>query len=37
MIKSFKDKEAEAIFNGERSRKLPGEIQNSMARHLFLE
>ena len=27
MIKSFKDKEAEKIFNQEYSRKLPKEIQ----------
>jgi proteic killer suppression protein len=28
MIKSFKDSEAERIWNGERSRKLPHDIQN---------
>ena len=28
MIRTFKDREAERIWNGERSRRLPGEIQN---------
>ena len=36
MIKSFKDKEAEAIFNGERSRRLPGEIQTAARRKLLM-
>ena len=36
MIKSFKDKETEAIFNGERSRKLPGEIQTAARRKLLM-
>lgn len=34
MIKSFGDKEAEAIYNGERSRKLPGNIQETARRKL---
>lgn len=34
MIKSFKDKEAELIFNGIRSRKLPGDIQETARRKL---
>ena len=36
MIKSFKDKEAEAIFNGVRSRKLPLDIQTAAQRKLWL-
>ena len=36
MIKSFSDKEAEAIFNGIRSRKLPGDIQQSARRKLMM-
>ena len=28
MIRSFADKESETIWNGERSRKLPPDIQN---------
>ena len=28
MIKNFADKETERIFNGECSRKLPGDIQS---------
>ena len=36
MIKSFRDKEAEAIFRGERSRKLPGDIQVAAQRKLWL-
>ena len=36
MIKSFSDKEAEAIFNGVRSRKLPGDIQCAAQRKLWL-
>ena len=34
MIKSFKDKEAEAIYQGIRSRKLPGNIQDVARRKL---
>ncbi len=34
MIKSFKDKEAEKIFYGERSKKLPGDIQTAALRKL---
>lgn len=34
MIKSFKDKEAEAVFNGIRSRILPGDIQNAARKKL---
>ena len=36
MIKSFGDKEAEAIFNGERSRKLPGDIQMAARKKLLM-
>ena len=36
MIKSFKDKEAELIFKGIRSRKLPGNIQMSARRKLLM-
>ena len=34
MIKSFKDKETEAIYNGLRSRKLPDDIQENARRKL---
>lgn len=34
MIKSFADKESEKIWNGIRSRKLPGEIQDVARRKL---
>ena len=34
MIKSFKDKEAEKIYNGLRSAKLPGNIQDTARRQL---
>ena len=34
MIKSFKDKEAEKIYNGLRSAKLPGSIQDTARRRL---
>jgi proteic killer suppression protein len=34
MIKSFGDKETEKIWNGERSRKLPNEIQQISRRKL---
>ena len=34
MIKSFKDKEAEKIYNGLRSAKLPGIIQDTARRRL---
>ena len=34
MIKSFKDKETEAVYNGERSRKLPGDIQTAARRKM---
>ena len=34
MIKSFKDKEAETIYNGKRSSKLPGDIQQTARRKL---
>ena len=34
MIKSFKDKEAEKIYRGERSKKLPGDIQEATRRRL---
>ena len=36
MIKSFKDKEAETIFRGERSLKLPDDIQRTAQRKLWL-
>ena len=36
MIKSFIDKEAEKLFNGERSRKLPGDIQVPARRKLLM-
>ncbi len=35
MINGFKDKEAEKIFNSERSRKLPGDIQPTARRKLL--
>ncbi len=34
MINGFKDKETEKIFNGERSKKLPGDIQQTTRRRL---
>ena len=34
MIKDFKDKEAEKIYNGLRSAKLPGNIQDTVRRRL---
>ncbi|WP_420628101.1 type II toxin-antitoxin system RelE/ParE family toxin [Candidatus Leptofilum sp.] len=34
MIQSFKDKEAEKIFRRQRSRKLPGDIQQMALRKL---
>ena len=34
MIKSFRSKETEKIWNGEFSKKLPGEIQNIARRKL---
>ncbi|MDP2647155.1 MAG: type II toxin-antitoxin system RelE/ParE family toxin [Desulfobacterales bacterium] len=34
MIRSFKDKEAEKIFNRERSRKLPEDLQRTALRKL---
>lgn len=34
MIKSFGDKESEKIWNGIRSKKLPGEVQNVARRKL---
>jgi proteic killer suppression protein len=34
MIRSFKDEEAEKIWNGERSRKLPAQIQQRAFRRL---
>ena len=34
MIKSFKDKEAEKIYDGLRSAKLPGNIQDTARRRL---
>ncbi len=34
MIKSFRDKETEKIFNRQRSRKLPGDIQQIALRKL---
>ena len=36
MIKSFKDKETEAIFKGLRSRKLPADIQGNAIRKLWV-
>lgn len=36
MIRSFKDAEAEKIWNGERSRKLPADIQQRAFRRLQL-
>jgi len=36
MIRGFKDREAEKIFDGERSRKLPGDIQQTARRRLIL-
>ena len=34
MIKGFKDKETEAVFNGKRSWRLPGNIQETARRKL---
>ena len=34
MIKSFNCKETEKIYNGERSKKFPGDIQDSARRRL---
>ncbi len=36
MIKSFGEKEAEKIFRGERSRKLPGDIQQAARKKLLM-
>jgi proteic killer suppression protein len=36
MIRSFADRETERIWNGERSRKLPPDIQNRGLKLLFL-
>ncbi|WP_455272362.1 type II toxin-antitoxin system RelE/ParE family toxin [Rhizobium herbae] len=36
MIKSFADRETEGIWNGRRSRRLPGEIQTIALRKLRL-
>lgn len=36
MIKSFGDKQTEAVFNGKRSRKLPEDIQVSAQKKLWL-
>lgn len=36
MIRSFKDKETEKVFNRERSRKLPPEIHRRAKRKLLL-
>lgn len=35
MIRSFKDQETEKIFNGQRSRRLPPDIQNVVRRKLI--
>ncbi len=35
MIKSFKDKDTEAIYKGERSRRIPGDIQRIAQRKLW--
>lgn len=36
VIKAFKDKETEKVFNGLRSRKLPGDIQRIAERKLIM-
>ena len=36
MIKSFADKETEALYGGRRSRRLPGDIQCAAQRKLWL-
>lgn len=36
MIKSFKDKETEAIYHGKRSSKLPGDIQRGAQKKLWM-
>jgi len=36
MINSFKDKEAESIYHGERSRKLPDNIQLAARKKLLM-
>lgn len=36
MIRSFRDRETEAIWNGDRSRRLPGDIQAAALRKLSL-
>ncbi|MGI9301433.1 MAG: type II toxin-antitoxin system RelE/ParE family toxin [Gammaproteobacteria bacterium] len=35
MIESFRDEETEKIFNGQRSRRLPPDIQNTARRKLI--
>ena len=35
MIRSFKDKDTEAVFNGSHSRRLPTDIQRSARRRLL--
>ncbi len=34
MIRSFRDRETEKVWNGERSRRLPGDIQDAALRKL---
>ena len=34
MIKSFKDKDTESVYKGERSRRLPGDIQTGARRKM---
>lgn len=36
MIKGFKDKEAERIFNRQNSKKLPGDIQTAARKKLLM-
>ncbi|WAC58640.1 type II toxin-antitoxin system RelE/ParE family toxin [Brevundimonas sp. SL130] len=36
MIRSFRDRETEKVWNGQRSRRLPGDIQEAALRKLRL-
>lgn len=36
MIRSFKDKETEKVFNGQFSRRLPGDVQRVAERKLIM-
>jgi toxin HigB-1 len=36
MIGSFRDRETELVWQGQRSRRIPGDIQNAALRKLFM-